>query len=340
MLARRRRCKPRRPLLDTPDTLHGHCYMRLKLGVLGVGHFGRFHALKAAKTHQAGGRVEFLGVADASPERAAAIAAETGSRAWEAPALIAAADAAIIAAPTAFHHGLAEAALRTGRHVFIEKPIAASLEQADALVALAGAAGKVLQIGHVERFSAGMATLQGSGGVGRPIYMEAVRVAPFRARSLDISVVLDLMIHDIDLVLALAGSSLEAVEATGATVVSEKTDIANARLRFANGAQATITASRANLVMERRLSVLGDAGQARLDFLARELTLVRRGLEPGIEQVPGHGLQKLAWQDHDNLEAEQAAFVASCLDGAPVIVDGAAGRAALDAALRIEELIK
>ncbi|PHK96484.1 oxidoreductase [Pseudoroseomonas rhizosphaerae] len=311
--------------------------MRLKLGVIGAGHFGRFHTLKAARAP----RVEFLGLADADPARAAQVAAEAGCRAWDsAQALMAAADAVIVAAPTAFHHGLGMAALAAGCHVFIEKPIAATLAEADALVAEAAALGRVLQIGHVERFGAGMATLMsrlgGSAGVGRPLYMEAVRVAPFRPRSLDITVILDLMIHDIDLVLSLAGADLVGVEAFGATLVSERTDFANARLRFANGAQATVTASRASLAMERRLVVHGTEGIARLDFLAREMTLVRKGQGAPLEQLPGHGIETLSWQDHDNLEAEQAAFVAACLDGAPVVVDGVAGRAALDAALRVE----
>ncbi|MCQ4158420.1 Gfo/Idh/MocA family oxidoreductase [Roseomonas sp. GC11] len=310
--------------------------MGLKLGIIGAGHFGRFHTLKAARAP----RVEFLGLADASPERAAQVAAEAGCRAWDsAEALMAAAEAVIIAAPTAYHHPLASAALAAGCHVFVEKPIAAGLEQADALVAQAAAAGRVLQVGHVERFGAGLAALRGSAGVGRPLYMEAVRIAPFRPRSLDVTVILDLMIHDLDLVLSLAGAELVAVEAVGSAVVSEKIDIANARLRFANGAQATITASRASLKMERRLRVFGSEGYASLDFLARELKLVRKGQGTALEQVPGHGIETLSWQDHDNLEAEQAAFVAACLDGAPVVVDGRAGRAALDAALRVEQAV-
>jgi predicted dehydrogenase len=250
-----------------------------------------------------------------------------------------AADAVIIAAPTAFHHDLARQALAAGCHVFVEKPIAASRDQADALVAAAAAAGRVLQVGHVERFGAGLAALRGSAGVGRPLYMEAVRIAPFRPRSLDVTVILDLMIHDLDLVLSLAGAELAGVEAVGTAVVSPTIDIANARLRFANGAQATITASRASLKMERRLRVFGTEGYASLDFLARELKLVRRGQGESLEQIPGHGLETLAWTDRDNLEAEQASFVAACLDGAPVVVDGHAGRAALDAALRVEEAV-
>jgi predicted dehydrogenase len=310
----------------------------LKLGILGAGHFGRFHALKAAKA--AGeGKVEFLGLADASPERAALVAAEAGTRVWQTEELIGAADALIVAAPTAFHFELASAVLKAGRHVFVEKPIAATLEQADALVALAGAANRVLQVGHVERFGAGFATLLSSAGVGRPLYMEAVRIAPFRPRGLDVSVVLDLMIHDLDLVISLAGGAVEDVQAVGTAVCSDHVDIANARLRFAGGAQATVTASRASLKMERRLRVFGTEGYASIDFLARELKLVRKGQGEALEQLPGHGIETLSWQDRDNLEAEQAAFVAACANGTPAVVDGHAGRAALDAALRVEAAI-
>jgi predicted dehydrogenase len=310
----------------------------LKLGILGAGHFGRFHALKAAKA--AGeGKVEFLGLADASPERAALVAAEAGTRVWQTEELIGTADALIVAAPTAFHFELASAVLKAGRHVFVEKPIAATLEQADALVALAGAANRILQVGHVERFGAGFATLLSSAGVGRPLYMEAVRIAPFRPRGLDVSVVLDLMIHDLDLVISLAGGAVEDVQAVGTAVCSDRVDIANARLRFAGGAQATVTASRASLKMERRLRVFGTEGYASIDFLARELKLVRKGQGEALEQLPGHGIETLSWQDRDNLEAEQAAFIAACANGTPAVVDGRAGRAALDAALRVEAAI-
>lgn len=310
----------------------------LKLGILGAGHFGRFHALKAAKA--AGeGKVEFLGLADASPERAALVAAEAGTRVWQTEELIAAADALIVAAPTAFHFELASVVLKAGKHVFVEKPIAATLEQADALVALAASTNRVLQVGHVERFGAGFATLLSSGGVGRPLYMEAVRIAPFRPRGLDVSVVLDLMIHDLDLVISLAGGAVEDVQAVGTAVCSDRVDIANARLRFAGGAQATVTASRASLKMERRLRVFGTEGYASIDFLARELKLVRKGQGTALEQLPGHGIETLSWQDGDNLEAEQAAFVAACANGTPAVVDGHAGRAALDAALRVEAAI-
>jgi predicted dehydrogenase len=148
------------------------------------------------------------------------------------------------------------------------------------------------------------------------------------------------MIHDLDLVISLAGGAVEAVQAVGTAVCSDRVDIANARLRFAGGAQATITASRASLKMERRLRVFGTEGYASIDFLARELKLVRKGRGADLEQLPGHGIETLSWTDHDNLEAEQAAFVRACSDGTPAVVDGAAGRAALDAALRVEAAIR
>ncbi|SUE43775.1 Gfo/Idh/MocA family protein [Roseomonas gilardii] len=319
--------------------------MRLKLGVLGAGHFGRFHVLKAA----AGPRVELVGLHDHDPARAAAVAAEAGVQALSAAEVIARADAVIVATPTAFHHGLARQALEAGRHVLVEKPIAATLAEADDLIALAAskgatAKGLVLQVGHLERFSAGFATLMGGEGgvaarVGRPLYMEAVRIAPFRPRSLDVPVVLDLMVHDIDLAFALFGAPLVGVDAVGGPIASAQTDIANARLRFGNGGVATLTASRVSLKMERRLRLFGTKGYLQMDFLARTMHVVRKGEGAALEQLPGFGAAQESWQDRDSLEAEHAGFVAACLDGAPVRVDGAAGRAALDAALRVEEAL-
>ncbi|PZR18004.1 MAG: oxidoreductase [Azospirillum brasilense] len=314
--------------------------MRLKLGVLGAGHFGRFHVLKAA----AGPRVQLVGLHDHDPARAAAVAAEAGVQALSAAEVIARADAVIVATPTAFHHGLARQALEARRHVLVEKPIAATLAEADDLIALAASKGLVLQVGHLERFSAGFATLMGGEGgvaarVGRPLYMEAVRIAPFRPRSLDVPVVLDLMVHDIDLAFALFGAPLVGVDAVGGPIASAQTDIANARLRFGNGGVATLTASRVSLKMERRLRLFGTEGYLQMDFLARTMHVVRKGEGAALEQLPGFGAAQESWQDRDSLEAEHAGFVAACLDGAPVRVDGAAGRAALDAALRVEEAL-
>jgi predicted dehydrogenase len=308
---------------------------RLALAILGVGHFGRFHALKAA----AHPRVRLVGVADADPARATAVAAEAGTRVLATEAAIAAADAVIVAAPTRFHHDLAMAALDAGKHVFIEKPIAATLAEADALVAAAASRGRVLQVGHIERFSAAFRAVVGAAAGGQARSWDAVRAAPFRPRSLDVSVVLDLMIHDIDLILELAGAEPEAVEAVGAAVASDRPDFAVARLRFAGGRAAVITASRVSLAMERRLRVLGTEGEMSVNFLDRSLAVLRRGGAESVGAMPGSGIDRATWTDHDSLEAEQAAFVAACLDGAPVVVDGAAGRRALNVALAVEAAI-
>ncbi|MBR0671294.1 Gfo/Idh/MocA family protein [Neoroseomonas soli] len=309
---------------------------RLALGILGVGHFGRFHALKAA----ASPRVRLVGLHDADPARAAAIGTEVGAPPMAADALIAAADALVVAAPTRFHFALAEAALASGRHVFIEKPITATLEEADALIALAAARGRVLQVGHIERFSAAFRAVTGAATGGRALSWDAVRAAPFRPRSLDVSVVLDLMIHDIDLVLELAGTEPERVEAVGAAVASDQPDFAVARLAFPGGRAAMLTASRVSLAMERRLRVLGTEGEMSVDFLARSLAVLRRGGAEAVAAMPGSGIDRGTWTDHDSLEHEQAAFVAACLDGAPVVVDGAAGRRALKVALAVEAAIR
>jgi predicted dehydrogenase len=306
---------------------------RLRLAILGVGHFGRFHALKAA----ANPRVRLVGLADADAARAASVAGEAGTVALSPEAAIAAADAVIIAAPTRFHHDLAMAALGAGRHVFIEKPIAATLEEADALIA--AAQGRVLQVGHIERFSAAFRAVVEAPAGGRALSWEAVRAAPFRPRSLDVSVVLDLMIHDIDLVLTLAGDEPSGIEAVGAAVASDRPDFAVARLRFGGGRAAVITASRVSLTMERRLRVLGTQGEMSVNFLDRSLAVLRRGGAEAVATMPGHGIDRATWTDHDSLEAEQAAFVSACLDGAPVVVDGAAGRRALKVALAVEAAI-
>ncbi len=309
--------------------------MELRVAVLGVGHFGRFHALKAAK----GPRLRLVAVSDADPARAAAVAAEVGAPALPPAEAIAAAEAVIVAAPTRFHFELGRAALEAGRHLFVEKPIAATLEQADALTGLAAAKGLVLQVGHIERFSAAFRAVVAAPGREAALHWEAVRAAPFRPRSLDVSVVLDLMIHDIDLVLTLAGEEPVAVEAVGARVMSDHPDFAVARFRFPSGRAATITASRVSLAMERRLRVLGREGEMAVDFLGRSLAVLRRGGAEAVATMPEHGVDRASWTDHDSLEAEQAGFAAACLDGVAPEVDSAAGRRALAAALAVEAAI-
>ncbi|HUZ62839.1 MAG TPA: Gfo/Idh/MocA family oxidoreductase [Acetobacteraceae bacterium] len=303
----------------------------LRIGLAGAGHFGRYHALKVA----ASPRAQLAGVFDTDAERARTVGWEAGAPAMGFDALVAASDALIIAAPAEAHHDLAAAALGAGRHVLIEKPIASTLGQADALARLAADRNLILQVGHLERFSAAHGAV--AARMGQPLYIEAVRVAPFKPRGTDVSVILDLMIHDLDLVLALVDAPIESVDAVGAAVASPHEDIANARIRFANGCVATITASRISLKTERRMRVFAQSGYVAVDFANRKLTAISRDRGIPVPGVAGFGFEEASWEDHDALAAEHAAFVASVLDGTPVVVDAAAGRRALAAALAVME---
>lgn len=306
----------------------------LRIGVIGAGHFGRFHALKLAKAGV------LSGIADASAERAGQIAAETHSRVLDVQGLLAESDAIVVAAPTAFHFELGMGVLAAGRHLFMEKPIAATLDQADALIEAAAARGLILQVGHIERYSAAIITLRRELAGFSPRSLTATRVAPFRPRSLDVSVVLDLMIHDLDLVLSLVPAELAEVRAVGRAIMSPHPDYSVAQLLFANGAQAQITASRCAVAMERRLTLLGDAGEVRVDFLARELRALRPGGAEPAENMEGWGRDAATWTEHDSLEAEQGAFMAAIRAGQAPEANGTVARAALSAALRVEAAMR
>jgi predicted dehydrogenase len=306
---------------------------RLQVGLIGAGHFGRYHALKLAGAR----RARLIGLADPDAARAKTVAWEAGCPVLPMEDLLRHAQAVIIAAPAEFHYSLAAQALAAGKHVLVEKPIAATLEQASDLAGQARQAGLVLQVGHLERFSAAHGAV--AKRMGQPLYIEAVRIAPFKPRGTDVSVILDLMIHDLDLILALTDSEVASVDAVGAPVASQHDDIANARIRFANGAVATITASRISLKTERKMRIFSPSGYLTVDFSARKLTLVGRGIGtklPGFEEF---GVEQAGWQDHDALAAEHEAFFAACLDGAPVVVDAEAGKRALAAALMVSQSI-
>jgi len=306
----------------------------LRVGIAGAGHFGRYHALKVA----AEPRAKLVGIHDIDIERARTVGWEAGAPEMDLGALLAACDAVIVAAPAEVHHSLALAALKAGKHVLVEKPIAATLVQADELARCAAAQSLVLQVGHLERFSAAHPAL--AGRIGAPLYIEATRIAPFKPRGTDVSVILDLMIHDLDLILSLVESPIAHVDAIGAAVASAHEDIANARIRFASGAVATITASRVAARTERRMRIFASDGYLAVDFANRQLSVVTRGRGRPVPGVEGFGVEEVSWQDHDSLAAEHAAFVASVLDGAPVLVDAAAGRRALAAALAVGEAMQ
>ncbi len=304
----------------------------LRIGIAGAGHFGRFHALKVASSH----RATLAGLFDPDEARAAAVGREAGG----APAmpladLLAACDALIVAAPAEAHFELAMQAMAAGRHVLIEKPIAATLAEADALAAQGQARRLVLQVGHLLRYSAEHRAI--SARITRPLYIEAARIAPFKPRGTDVSVILDLMIHDLDLVLALVDSPISSVDAVGAAVSSPHEDIANARVRFDNGCVATITASRISLKTERKMRLFSQEGYLSADFVARKLVMIGRERGMPLPGSGGYRREEVNWTEGDAMAAEHEAFVAACLDGAPVVVDAAAGRRALSAALDVAE---
>jgi predicted dehydrogenase len=268
----------------------------LRVGVVGVGHLGRHHA----RIHAAAEGVELVGVADARPEQARAVAESVGARAFDDYRdLIGRVDAVSVAVPTALHREVAGAFLDAGIATLVEKPIAVSLAEAEDLVGLAESRGAVLQVGHIERFNPALQAL--AAMPMRPKYVAAERLSTYTFRSTDIGVVLDLMIHDIDLVLSLVPTPVRAVEAVGVSVFGGHEDIANARVEFEDGCVANFTASRASYQASRKMRLYGSEGYVSLDFAAKQGTLIRpsESLRRGEIDVAGVDLsQPAAVKEH------------------------------------------
>jgi predicted dehydrogenase len=302
----------------------------IRTAVVGCGHFGRFHAEKYAALPEA----ELVAVVDCELGAAQALAARFGALALADPAALAGrVEAVSVAVPTGAHCAVASRLLEAGLHVLVEKPIAASLAEADALIALAAARGRVLQVGHLERFNAAVLAL--ADVLERPLFVESHRIAPFKPRGTDVDVVLDLMIHDIDLIQALVGAPLASVDAVGVPVLSATDDIANARLRFAGGCIANVTASRVSLKSERRMRVFQRDAYLSIDFQAGTASIARKGQGQMVPGMPEIGLERRRFDDNDPLRLEIEAFLAAIRGSRPVAVTGADGRRALETALRI-----
>ena len=286
--------------------------------------------------------IAFAGFYDANAERAASVAAELGVPALPSlDALISVSDAVSCVVPTTAHHDVGMQVLRAGKHLFVEKPIAVTLVEADALLLAAASAGVVLQVGHVERFN--RAVRAAWPHLADPLFVQSDRLAPYTPRGADVAVVLDLMIHDIDLVATIVGSPVVDVSAVGVPVLTDTLDIANARLEFASGAVATITASRVSRDKTRKLRIFQRSGYVSLDLATgagmffrlradvdpRDLASQATSLEQFVEPVP------LFAPDGEPLRLELDSFVAAIRGEQPVVVSGAAGREALATALRI-----
>lgn len=303
--------------------------------MVGCGHFGRFHAEKYAVLPGA----ELVAVVDRVPQAAEVLAAALGVPALtEWGALAGVAEAVSVVVPTAAHFAVASQLLEAGLHVLVEKPIAATVDEASRLVALAAARGRVLQVGHLERFNAALLAL--SDVLERPLFVESHRIAPFQPRGTDVDVILDLMIHDIDLIQELVGAPLEGVDAVGVPVLSARDDIANARLRFAGGCVANVTASRVSLKRERRMRVFQRDAYVSIDFGAGEAVIARKGAGERFPGMPEIGLERRRFADNDPLRLELEAFLGAVRGERPVAVPGEDGLRALETALRITRALQ
>jgi predicted dehydrogenase len=308
---------------------------RVRTAVIGVGYLGRFHAQKYAALTDS----ELVAVVDANAEQREKVAAETGCRAVaDYRDLLGEVDAVSIATPTPLHYPIARDCLEHGIHVLVEKPITVTLEEARSLVDVASQRGRVLQVGHLERFNAAILALAGT--LGTPRFVESHRLAPFKERGTDVNVVLDLMIHDIDLIQSLVGSPITSIDAVGRSVFSAGLDIANARIRYANGCVANTTASRVSMKMERKLRIFQDDAYISIDLQQKVLTIVRKPPE-GSGLPRGQVLiEERAYEQGDALRFEIEAFLRSIVEGTPPVVTGEDGLRALETATQITRMVQ
>ncbi|MCG6867902.1 MAG: Gfo/Idh/MocA family oxidoreductase [Gammaproteobacteria bacterium] len=306
----------------------------LRTAVIGVGYLGRFHAEKFAMLPQS----ELVAVADSREESAAEVANRLGVDAvTDYRDLLGRVDAVSIVVPTRSHFSIARDFLGHGTHVLIEKPMTSTVEEAGDLIDLAREKGRVLQVGHLERFN--NAILDLDRVLDRPMFIESHRVAPFKPRGTDVSVILDLMIHDIDIILNMVGADLDRIDASGVPVLSDEVDIANARLVFENGCVANVTASRISMKSERKMRIFQHDAYISVDFQERVLSIHRKGdgeMFPGIPDIES---EQTRHEDGDALRTEIDHFLHAAIEGREPLVTGEDGKRALEAAMRITELL-
>lgn len=305
---------------------------KLKMGVAGVGHFGKFHAAKIAASPAA----DLVAVADSDGERARDVAALYGVSGFADPRDMAGLiDAVTIAVPTKAHFEVAQCFLDAGVHVLLEKPITDNLDDARRLVALAEEKNLVLQIGHLPRFSGAAEFLRRH--LDNPLFIESLRIAPFKPRGTDVSVVLDLMIHDLDFILSLVRVPIASIDAAGAPVFSDSEDIANARVKFENGCIANITASRISLKTERQMRIFQADAYIAVDFDKRKTRIVGKKNAGPIAGISDVQMEEESYEEVDELEREIEAFIAAVQGGTPPVVSGQDGLRALEAALSVTD---
>ena len=303
--------------------------------MVGAGYLGRFHAQKYAS--EAGCRL--VAVADPRPEAREALALEFGTTAVaDHRELLGKVDAVSVVTTTPAHFAIARDFLEAGAHVLVEKPITETVEQARELITIATRCGRILQVGHLERFNPAIVAAE-SELVGAR-FIDCQRLAPFKERGTDVNVVLDLMIHDIDIVQSIVGRPIESIDAVGTPVFSGAVDIANARLRFEGGCVANVTASRVSLKMERKLRVFRDDAYLSIDLQQRILTVIRKQATPPAPGGLPVAIDERSFEQGDALRAEIRSFLDCITTGGAPVVGGEDGLRALETAIRITRLLQ
>ncbi len=311
----------------------------IKTAVIGTGYLGKFHAEKLAGLEG----VELLGVVDLDKGRADAVASANKTRGYtDYNDLIDHVDAVTIVTPTENHCSIGLDFLRRGKDVLIEKPMTITLTEADSLIRAAAENNAVLQIGHLERFNPAVVALKGR--VQKPLFIEAQRLSPFPNRALDVDVVLDVMIHDIDIILNLVSSEIKSVDAVGIPIITEKIDIANARLKFENGCVANVTASRVATESLRRTKIFQHDSHITIDYAAQHISIssLTAGEADAAHAPAATRLRQLEVEDldierQDSLREEIRSFIDCSRSGKKPLVTGHDGKRALEVAGRIQE---
>jgi predicted dehydrogenase len=307
---------------------------KIKVGVVGVGYFGQFHAEKYAKIEEA----ELVGVVDIHPSRSREVAKRYGTQAFKHHVdLFNKVQAVSIAVPTPSHYLLTKDFLLQGIDVLLEKPITNTLEEADELIGLAESKGLILQVGHLERFNGALSGLEGR--VQNPCFIESHRLGPFSGRGAEVDVVLDLMIHDLDIILSLLNSKVKQYQAVGIPILTPTLDVANARIEFENGCTASLTASRVSKEKIRKTRIFQPDGILSIDYLSQKLSLSKKVVPPGREEIPEMATEDIPVQKIDLLEAEIHSFLQSVRNRKNARVPGFDGKRALELALQIIQKI-
>lgn len=308
---------------------------KIRTGVVGVGYLGKYHADKYAQLPQS----EFVAICDIDPERRQSVTKHHPVKEYtDYRDLIGKVDAISIAAPTPMHHQIGCFFLEHGVHVLMEKPIATTIAEADDLIRIAKKTGARLQVGHLERFNNVIKAVEPV--LSTPRFIESLRLAQFKLRGSDVNVVLDLMIHDIDLIQSIVKSEITDIRANGASALSPFIDIANARIEFTNGCVANVTASRISLKSERRLRIFQHDSYIGLDLDHKILTVHKKGPNEMFPGIPEILRERTRIEKGDALRDEIESFLISILEDKPVVVDGEDAKRALATAIKITQIVR